>query len=80
MKKGPILDSDLADFAGAQGVACFDVMRLLVRADQSVDEEDIPMSIDHWGKEYCDKIGKENITEIICHRCLSASTLARYIR
>ena len=80
MKKGSISDSNLMEFVGAQGVACFDLMRLLVRGDQPIEEEIIPMSIDNWGKEYSDRVGKENIIEIIRHEWLSASTLTLYIR
>ncbi|XP_027344470.1 uncharacterized protein LOC113856882 [Abrus precatorius] len=44
-----------------QGAACLDMMKLFVRSDQAIDTATFQLTSEHWGKEFCDIVGKENI-------------------
>ncbi|XP_027356736.1 uncharacterized protein LOC113866046 [Abrus precatorius] len=80
--KGSIgcVSSEIVKLAEAQGAACLDMMKLFVRSDQAIDTATIQLTSEHWGKEFCDIVGKENIIEVIRRHWLSASSINLYIR
>ncbi|XP_027364529.1 ubiquitin-like-specific protease 1 [Abrus precatorius] len=55
-------------------------MKLVVRSDQAIDTATFQLTSEHWGKEFCDILGKENIIEVIRRHWLSASSINLYIR
>ncbi|XP_027345522.1 uncharacterized protein LOC113857633 [Abrus precatorius] len=74
------VSSEILKLAEAQAAACLDMMKLLVRSDQAIDIATFQLTSEHWGKEFCDIVGKENIIEVICRHWLSASSINLYIR
>ncbi|XP_027368304.1 uncharacterized protein LOC113874267 [Abrus precatorius] len=80
--KGSIscVSSEILKLAEAQGAACLDMMKLFVRSDQANDTATFQLTSEHWGKEFCDIVGKKNIIEVIRRHWLSASSINLYIR
>ncbi|KAK7293238.1 hypothetical protein RJT34_16101 [Clitoria ternatea] len=71
---------EFEDFTGQKGVTGMHILKLYISNNQPNQELEIHMPVEHWGKEFTDRIGKENITEVIGHKWLSVSSLCLYIK
>ncbi|XP_027357459.1 uncharacterized protein LOC113866859 [Abrus precatorius] len=71
---------EILQLTKAKGATCLDIMKLFVRSDQTIDIATIHITTLHWGKEFYDIVGKENILEVIRRHWLSASSINLYIR
>ncbi|KAJ1420456.1 Papain-like cysteine peptidase superfamily [Sesbania bispinosa] len=67
------------EFAGAEGLLAFNSLKVMVRGNNTLYVVENTYCKDYWGKEFTDKIGKDEIKEVVCHRVLSASSLCYYI-
>ncbi|KAJ1433728.1 Papain-like cysteine peptidase superfamily [Sesbania bispinosa] len=54
-------------------------LKVMVRGNNTLYVVENTYCKDYWGKEFTDKIGKDEIKEVVCHRVLSASSLCYYI-